>query len=63
MTHGSDQLAKNWARRLAREFGMKAATQPIAFAKAIEIYSSKLPTNLKEYWGYKESKDDEESDF
>lgn len=61
-----DKLAKNWSRRLAREFGMKAATQPIAFAKAIEIYSSKLPMNLAEYWGYKEYKeykDDEESDF
>jgi hypothetical protein len=58
-----DKLAKNWSRRLAREFGMKAASQPAAFAKAIEIYSSNLPINLAEYWGYKEFKDDEESDF
>lgn len=54
-----DKLALNWSRRLAREFGMKAATQPTAFAKAIEIYSSKLPINLTEYWG----REDIESDF
>ncbi len=58
-----DQLAKSWARRLAREFGMKAASQPTAFAKAIEIYSSKLPMNLAEYWGYKDYEIDPESDF
>ncbi len=48
-----DHLAKEWARRLAREFGNKAATQINAFAKAIEIYSSKLPDALAEEWGYK----------
>ncbi len=58
-----DKLAKNWSRRLAREFGMKAASQPTAFAKAIEIYSSRLPMNLAEYWGYKEKYSNEESDF
>lgn len=50
-----DKLAMNWSRRLAREFGTKAASQHAAFAKAIEIYSSSLPMNLSEYWGYKES--------
>ncbi len=58
-----DKLAINWSRRLAREFGMKAATQPTIFAKAIEIYSSKLPINLTDYWGYKASSEDIESDF
>jgi hypothetical protein len=48
-----DHLAKEWARRLAREFGNKAATQINAFARAIEIYSSKLPDALAEQWGYK----------
>jgi len=58
-----DQLAMNWSRRLAREFGMKAATQPTIFAKAIEIYSKKLPMNLAEYWGYKDYDIDRESEF
>lgn len=47
-----DLLAKNWARRLAKDFGNKAATQPNTFAKAIEIYSTRLPGSLAEYWGY-----------
>jgi hypothetical protein len=58
-----DKLAMQWSRRLAKEFGMKAAIQSTAFAKAIEIYSSKLPMNLTEYWGYKQSREDIESDF
>lgn len=58
-----DKLALNWSRRLAREFGKKAAIQPTIFAKAIEIYSSKLPMNLAEYWGYKNYEIDPESEF
>lgn len=58
-----DQLAMTWSRRLAKEFGTKAATQPTIFAKAIEIYSNKLPMNLAEYWGYKDYEIDLESEF
>lgn len=45
-----ERIAIEWAERLAKSFGTKAAKQPEIFAKAIELYSEKLPKSLVQNW-------------
>jgi hypothetical protein len=39
-----------WARRLAKTFGKRLATNPDLAARALELYSEKLPEKLHEHW-------------
>lgn len=45
-----DKQAKDWAKRLAKTFGKKMAVNPAITARAIEMYSEKLPVRLLESW-------------
>jgi hypothetical protein len=45
-----DKQAKEWAKRLAKTFGKKMAVNPAITARAIEMYSEKLPVRLLESW-------------
>lgn len=45
-----EKIARQWSQRIAKTFGTKAATQPDIFARAIEIYSERLPTDLLSNW-------------
>lgn len=42
--------ARDFANRLSKTFGHKLSKNPEVAAKAIEIYSEKLPMRLVEYW-------------
>jgi hypothetical protein len=46
----AEKQAKEWARRMAKGFGMKLAKNPSIAARAIELYSEKLPERLLEIW-------------
>lgn len=45
-----EKQALEWSNRLAKAYGTKASTQPAIFARAIELYSSRLPKDLLRYW-------------
>lgn len=45
-----EKQARIWADRLAKAYGTKASRQPAIFARAIELYSSKFPKDLLDYW-------------
>lgn len=54
-----EQQAKEWAKRLAKTFGNKPATQPQLFARALELYSPHLMEGLTEWL----SRDHDNDDF
>jgi|LauGreDrversion4_2_1035121.scaffolds.fasta_scaffold33850_4 hypothetical protein len=45
-----EKQARIWADRLAKAYGTKASRQPAIFARAIELYSSRFPKDLLDYW-------------
>jgi hypothetical protein len=54
------------ALALRKSLGAEGAKYPEVFARALEIYSPRLPEQLTEYWGDdedSETDEQEESDF
>lgn len=45
-----EKQAIEWSNRLAKAYGIKASNQPAIFARAIELYSSRLPKELLRNW-------------
>ncbi len=51
--HGEDwqeQQAQQWVRRFVKEFGTKLADQPEIAARALQLYSGRLPLELVRCW-------------
>lgn len=45
-----EKQALEWSNRLAKAYGIKASNQPAIFARAIELYSQRLPKELLRNW-------------
>ena len=45
-----EKQAHDFAKRLAKTFGTKLAKNPAISARAIELYSEKLPMRMLEFW-------------
>jgi len=46
----AEKMAREWARRLAKTFGIKLARNPEIAARALALYSDKLPELLVSEW-------------